>query len=129
MALFLQRPNKASLNRIITNTSRYFSNQSKVYPFAARNGLSQELMHGAPCDFVCCETHINELQSPACIINLETVEQNCRTMELISAKHNLNLRAHLKTHKVKHLIDLMIMHKIKFLIYMTYMIYTDIRDC
>ena len=100
MAWLFQGPKKTFLNRIITNTSRCLSTQSKEYQFAARNGLSQQLMHGAPCDFVSGETHINELQSPACIINLETVEQNCRIMELVAAKHNLNLRAHLKTHKV-----------------------------
>ena len=102
MALLCQKGSKSLFNKFITNTSRRFSTQSKEYPFASRNGLSQSLMTGAPCDFVCCETHVNELQSPACIINLDAVEENCRTMEIIAAKNNLNLRAHLKTHKVTH---------------------------
>ena len=84
-----------------TRTShRHFALKSaSKYPFAAREGLSQQLSHGAPCDFVCCETSIEELQSPALLINLDVVEQNCRSMESAAAKHGLNLRAHVKTHK------------------------------
>eukprot|EP01084_Bolivina_argentea_P104102 186433_1 len=79
---------------------RNFSVASKLtYPFAARKGITQQLSHGKPCEYTCCETSISELQSPALCINLETVEQNCRTMELIAAKNALNLRAHVKTHK------------------------------
>ena len=62
--------------------------------------MSQQLSHGAPCEFVCCETDVNELQSPSCIVNLDVVEQNCRNMEVIAAKYNLKLRTHVKTHKV-----------------------------
>ena len=100
MALFYKAKSYSPLNRILANARR-FSAQSKEYPFAARNGLSQQLTHGAPCEFVRCQTHINELQSPACIINIDVVEENCRTMEIIAANNNVNLRAHLKTHKVK----------------------------
>eukprot|EP01083_Nonionella_stella_P179390 636755_1 len=82
-----------ALYRLIYNTSRcYFSS-----PLS--HGLSQQLSHGAPCDYVCGKTHINELQSPSLLINRDTVEQNCRTMQLVAAKHNLDLRVHVKTHK------------------------------
>lgn len=70
---------------------------TKKYP--TTKGLIRELLHGSPINFIPYKTHISELQSPAFLININTVQRNCATMENIAKKYNLNLRCHVKTHK------------------------------
>merc|ERR1719242_568306 len=73
--------------------------KSSAISYPDRHGLDKLLSHGAPCDIIPGETHFTELESPACLINLETVELNCREMETVAAKHDVTLRAHVKSHK------------------------------
>jgi D-serine deaminase-like pyridoxal phosphate-dependent protein len=44
--------------------------------------------------------HIEELETPAVVVDLDVLENNIRSMAEYSRSHNLNLRPHTKTHKI-----------------------------
>ena len=46
---------------------------------------------------------INEIDTPAILIEKSVMEENLRLMQAIADKHNVNLRVHIKTHKIPEL--------------------------
>lgn len=44
--------------------------------------------------------HINDLDTPALLIDLDIMERNVKTMAAYARKHSLRLRPHTKTHKI-----------------------------
>ena len=46
---------------------------------------------------------LDDLETPAMIIDVEVMEDNLRRMAAYAERHELALRPHIKTHKMPHL--------------------------
>ena len=44
--------------------------------------------------------HLNELRTPTLVIDRTVVKRNCERLGNIKTRHNINVRVHIKSHKV-----------------------------
>lgn len=86
--------------RRVSVFSRHFSTSARS--FADAHQLTSSVTHCKPSTFTPHLSLISEVNTPACIVNLDAVMRNCARVNRLFdglTERQLRLRAHVKTHK------------------------------